>query len=134
MPEKFVRDLMRVGLPTCRVNDSLAKAAQPMVERGTDAVIVLDEDGEWCGLITEDELAKAYAYHWEDMAAEDVMRPASEVRTVPPDIPAAAAAQLMSDWRVSHVFIMHSSSVTGMTPSAILSFRDIVKDMGRKPG
>ncbi len=134
MPDKFVRDLMQVGLPRCRVSDPLSKAARLMNEHGADAIIVLDEDNEWCGLITEKEMGKAYARAWEDMACEDVMCSASEVKTVPPDIPVSAAAQLMSDWGVSHVFILHSSSVTGMTPSAMLSFRDIVKHMGRGPG
>ena len=56
----LVRDVMRIGVPTCKVEDPIVPLAQQMVEQGWTAVVVMDDDGDARGWINEHMLAVAY--------------------------------------------------------------------------
>jgi CBS domain-containing protein len=80
---------------------------------------VLDEEGHGVGVVSRDNLARAYGRGDVDhLIAEDVM--SEGVPQVPPDIPLAAAAQLMADngWRVA--FLMHNAGGI-IYPAAMIS-------------
>jgi len=40
----LVRDVMRIGVPTCKLEDTLAHVAALMIDGGHTAVVVLDEE------------------------------------------------------------------------------------------
>ena len=62
MPESLlVRDVMRIGVPTCKLEDPVAHVAAQMVDGGHTAVVVLDEEADTRGWINEHILAAAYA-------------------------------------------------------------------------
>jgi predicted transcriptional regulator len=126
----LVRDVMRIGVPTCKLEDTLARVAVLMIDGGHSAVVVLDEEADTRGWINERMLARAYeqaaAKHEEasELAAQDVMD--EEVPECPSDIPLAAAAQLMADAGVDHLFFLHHAG--GRTwPASVLSRRDLVR-------
>jgi len=131
MPDPLlVRDVMRIGVPTCKLEDTLSRVAALMVDGGHTAVIVLDEEADTRGWINERILASAYeqaaARHEEasELAAQDVMD--EHVPECPSDIPLAAAAQLMADAGVDHLFFLHHAG--GRTwPASVLSQRDLVR-------
>jgi predicted transcriptional regulator len=131
MPEPLlVRDVMRIGVPTCKLEDTLAHVAALMIDGGYTAVIVLDGEADTRGWINERILASAYkqaAATHEDasaLAAQDVM--VEDVPECPSDIPLAAAAQLMADAGVDHLFFLHRAG--GLTwPASVLSQRDLVR-------
>ena len=131
MPDPLlVRDVMRIGVPTCKLEDSLAHVAALMIDGGHTAVVVLDGEADTRGWINERILASAYekaAATYEDaseLAAQDVMD--EHVPECPSDIPLAAAAQLMADAGVDHLFLLHHAG--GCTwPASVLSRRDLVR-------
>ena len=58
MPDPLlVRDVMRIGVPTCKLEDTLSRVAALMVDGGHTAVIVLDEEADTRGWINERMLA-----------------------------------------------------------------------------
>ena len=62
MPEPLlIRDVMRIGVPTCKLEDTVAHVAALMIDGGYTAVIVLDEDADTRGWVNEHILASAYA-------------------------------------------------------------------------
>ena len=66
MPTTLVRDLMQVGVPTCREDTALPDVARLLVERNAGALVVLDEDGN---RIVDDDLpliSNAYARFREE--------------------------------------------------------------------
>ena len=51
MPEPLlVRDVMRIGVPTCKLEDTVAHVAALMIDGGHTAVVVLDEEADTRGL------------------------------------------------------------------------------------
>jgi CBS-domain-containing membrane protein len=126
----LIRDVMRIGVPTCKLEDSLAHVAALMIDGGHTAVIVLDEEADTRGWVNERILASAYlraAAAAEDASAatvQDVMD--EDVPECASDIPLAAAIEIMADLGVDHLFFLHHAA--GRTwPASVLSLRDAVK-------
>jgi CBS domain-containing protein len=126
----YVRDLMAVGVATCPLNAPIVDIARLLLESHLEAVVVLDAEGNGAGVVGRDELVLAYTR--EDrlsLTAEDVMR--DEVPEVPPDIPLAAAAQLMRDrgWRVAYL-THHAGGIK--YPAASLSYTHILRHLAAR--
>jgi CBS-domain-containing membrane protein len=131
MPEPLlIRDVMRIGVPTCKLEDTVAHVAALMIDGGYTAVIVLDEDADTRGWVNEHILASAYARaaaSSEDastLAVQDVMD--EDVPECASDLPLAAAVGIMADLGVDHLFFLHRAAGR-MWPAAVLSLRDVVK-------
>jgi CBS domain-containing protein len=137
---------MRIGVPTCKLEDTLDRVAALMIDQAATALVVLDEDADTRGWISEARLVHAClrsAQTFEvspdpngiagagktskvshPLTAADIMD--EEVPECPSDIPLAAAAQLMADAGVDHLFFLHHAG--GRTwPSSVLSRRDLVR-------
>lgn len=110
----LVRDVMTIGVPVCREGEPCGVvAARP----GADALVVLDGYGVACGWLTRAALLAE--------AGRDPVRPVGEfmdedIPTVPPDIPAVAAVELMRDRGVEYLFLMHDWPGEAR-PSAVIS-------------
>ncbi|HSN75474.1 MAG TPA: CBS domain-containing protein [Anaerolineae bacterium] len=130
----LVRDLMRVGVPTCREDTPLKDAARLLVERNVAALIVLDEDANMVGWIGEQHLARAINRDHAHLTAGDVMH--EHVPETLPDIPAAAAAHLMLDRGLQQLFVTHHAGGIKY-PAAVITLQDIIRiiaGMERAPG
>ena len=42
----LIRDVMRIGVPTCKLEDTVAHVAALMIDGGHTAVVVLDEEAD----------------------------------------------------------------------------------------
>ena len=126
----LIRDVMRIGVPTCKLEDTVAHVAALMIDGGHTAVIVLDEEADTRGWVNEHVLAATYqraAAAHEDTAAiaiQDVMD--EDVPECASDVPLAAAVGIMADLGVDHLFSLHRAAGR-MWPAAVLSLRDVVK-------
>lgn len=126
----LVRDVMRIGVPTCKLEDSVAHVAALMIDGGHTAVVVLDEEADTRGWISERILANAYAQvaaaaeDASSLSAQDVM--VEDVPECPSDLPLAAAVGIMADLGVDHLFFLHHAAGR-MWPASVLSLRDVVK-------
>lgn len=129
---RLVRDLMTVGVPTCPLHTAAADLTGLMLEKQFEGVIVLDELGHAAGVVTWDELVAAYADEgYQQATAADIMR--ADVPQVPPDIPLTAAAQIMRDWGVRILFMMHHAGGINY-PAAMLSYRHLLRHIaGKEP-
>lgn len=126
----LIRDVMRIGVPTCKLADSLAHITALMIDGGHTAVIVLDEEADTRGWVNEHMLATAYvraAAAPEDaseIAIQDVMD--EDVPECASDLPLAAAVGIMADLGVDHLFFLHHAGGRNW-PASVLSLRDVVK-------
>lgn len=126
----LVRDVMRIGVPTCKLADTVAHVAALLIDGGHTAVIVLDEEADTRGWINEHILASAYARaattsgDASTLAAQDVMD--EDVPECASDLPLAAAIGIMADLGVDHLFFLHRAAGR-MWPASVLSLRDVVK-------
>jgi len=127
---KLVRDLMSVGVPTCSPGDSVVELARLLLEKDWEGFVVLDEHGHAAGVVTQDDLVRAYGRgDFEALKVEDVMRP--EVPQAPPDIPLTAAAQLMRDQGVRVLFMMHHAGGI-QYPAAYITYKHLLRHIGAR--
>ncbi len=125
---RVVRDLIGAAL-TCAPDMPLADLARLLLERHQEAVVVL-EDGHAVGMVSRNELIAAYARpNHAALTAEDVMDEA--IPQVRPDIPLAAAAQLMRDRGVRVLYVMPQRG--GITyPAGMLSYRELLRHLAAR--
>jgi len=130
----LVRDVMRSGVPTCKLEDTLDVVAALMIDQAATALVVLDEEADTRGWISEARLVEAFSRSVQTLEVSETSRVSltaadimdEHVPECPADIPLAAAAQLMADAGVDHVFFLHHAG--GRTwPSSVLSRRDLVR-------
>jgi CBS domain-containing protein len=113
--EHMSRDLLGVS-----PGDSLSEVAQRMVDRDVGAVLVM-EDGELSGILTERDVLRAVAAGIEDqtVVADWMTR---DPETMGPDDTTQHAAVLMIHGGFRHLPLVEGSDVVGM-----LSIRDLMR-------
>ena len=126
MKTKFVRDVMKIGVPTCELDTKLHEVAKIMMRDQADVVVIMDEVGA-CGIISQSDLVRAFPRNYELLTAKDVMT-TDRVVSIPPDSALTAAAQIMQDDKVHQVFVMHEHPGAGK-PSAVVTMQAIVREM-----
>lgn len=118
----LVRDVMTIGVPVCRDAETCGAVAARL---SAEVVVALDEDGMACGWLTRKQLTDADP----SLAIGAVMD--EDIPTVPPDIPAQAAAQLMRDRGVEHLFLMHDWPGEPR-PSAVISLKAVAARLAKE--
>lgn len=123
----LVRDLMSVGVLTCSPSTSVVELTRVLLEQDLEAAVVLDDQGHALGIVSRVDLVRAYAAgDYERLTAEQVME--DGVPQIPPDIPLAAAAQIMQDQGRRVIFLMHHAAGIEY-PAAFLSYKHLLRHL-----
>ena len=94
MKPLLARDLMTVGVPTCKTSTPLRDVARFLIEHNVEEMVVLDEEGHGVGVVGHEQIvARVGAEGAGDLVAEDIM--SESVTELPADLPIPAAAQDM---------------------------------------
>lgn len=99
----LVRDVMTIGVPICTGDERCAAVSARLagLPNRPEVAVVLDEDGMAAGWVSRAGLAQADPERTVDAVMDE------DIPEIPPDIPAEAAAQIMRDRGLTHVFLMH---------------------------
>lgn len=127
---KLVRDLMTIGVPTCKTDTRIVDIARFLIDNNAEEMVVLGDEGEGVGVVGYEELVSAY--HREnvgELTAEQVMR--EGVAELPSDIPLVAAAQMMKDKKTRVAYMNHNSAGI-IYPAATISYKHIVRHLAAK--
>ena len=130
MQSKLVRDLMSVGVPTCKTTTNIVDIARYILEHNVEEMVVLGTEGEGLGIVGYVELVNAY--HLVDektLTAEDIMR--EGVPELPADISLGLAAQMMKDKGIRVAYMTHNSAGI-IYPAASISFKHILRHMAAR--
>ena len=124
---ELVRDLMTVGVATCPPTTPVVDIARLLLDKDLEAVVVLDAEGHAVGVVSRDDLVRAYTREdCRDLTAEAVMT--EGLSQIPPNIPLTAAAQIMRDQGIRVVFMVHNAD--GITyPAACLSYTHLMRHL-----
>src|SRR3990172_1339393 len=126
----LVRDLMTVGVPTCKHDVLVPDIARFLLEKNVEAMCVLDAEGHGIGVVGADELIWAYAREgYETRTAEEIM--SEGVPELPTDIPLSVAAQMMKDKDIRIAYMLHNSAGI-IYPAAYVSYRHILRHMAAR--
>ena len=129
MPE-LVRDLMTVGVPTCKITTPVVDIARFLIDNNVEEMVVLGDEGEGVGVCGYKELVNAYEREGvRELFAEDIM--SEGVPELPSDIPLKVAAQLMKDKNVRVAYMNHNSAGI-IYPAASISFKHLVRHLAAK--
>jgi predicted transcriptional regulator len=130
MPVTLVRDLMTVGVPTCKTTTPIVDVARFILEHHVEEMVVLGTEGEGVGVIGYEELVSAYSKeNAKELTAEEAMR--EGVPELPADISIALAAQLLKDRNIRVAYMNHNSAGI-IYPAALISYRHIVRHLAAK--
>jgi CBS domain-containing protein len=130
MQPSLVRDLMTVGVPTCKTSTSIVDVARFLVEQNVEEMVVLGSEGEGVGVVGYEELVSAYGReNAKDLTAEEVMR--EGVPELPADIPLSAAAQMMKDKHIRVAYMTHNSAGI-IYPAAMISYKHMIRHLAAK--
>ena len=122
---KLVRDLMTVGVPTCKWETPIKDIARYLLEHHVEAMCVLDGEGHGIGVVGELELVSAHGKgNLDELKAEDIM--SEGVPELAADIPLTVAAQMMKDQGVRIAYMNHNSGGI-IYPAAFISYRHILR-------
>jgi CBS domain-containing protein len=125
-----VRDLMTVGVPTCKPDSLVGDIARFLLEHEVEAMCVLDAEGQAIGLVGRAELVRVYGRDdVQALRAEDIMTEGiPELRA---EMSLTAAAQIMQDKSTRIAYIMHNAA--GITyPAAFISYSHILRHMAAR--
>ena len=126
----LVRDLMTVGVLTCKWNTPIRDIARLLLEHHIEATCVLDVEGHGIGVVGEQELVAAYGRdNLNELIAEDIM--SEGVPELEADIPLTVAAQMMKDKGIRIAYMTHSSAGI-IYPAAFISYRHILRHIAAK--
>jgi CBS domain-containing protein len=126
----LVRDLMTVGVPTCKPDSRVAEIAGFLLQHDVEAMCVLDEDGQAIGVVGPDELVAVHGReNAADLTAEDVMT--EGMPELDAETPLAVGAQLMRDRGTRIAYIMHNSAGISY-PAAYISYRHVLQHLAAR--
>ena len=124
---KLVRDLMTVGVPTCKATASVIDIARFLIENNVEEMVVLGDEGEGVGICGYKELVIAYDRDdVRELTAEDIM--SEGVPELPSDIPLTLAAQLLRDKDIRVAYMNHNSAGI-IYPAASISYKHLIRHL-----
>jgi len=136
MNKLLVRDLMTVGVPTCKTSTPIVDIARFLVEQNAEEMVILGEEGEGVGIVGYEELVGAYIIpagggreNVRSLTAEAVMR--EGVPELPADITLTVAAQMMKDKGIRVAYMTHNSAGI-IYPAAMISYKHILRHLAAK--
>ncbi len=129
MPE-LVRDLMTVGVPTCKTTTPIVDIADFLIDNNVEEMVVIGDEGEGVGVCGYKELVSAYEREdVRELTAEDIM--SESVPELPSDIPLKLAAQLLKDRNIRVAYMNHNSAGI-IYPAASISYKHLVRHLAAK--
>ena len=121
----LVRDLMTVGVPTCKLGTPVVEIARFLLEQNVEAMCVLDDEGNGVGVVGSEELAIAYSRDdVRSLTAEQVMR--EGMPTLQADMPLTLAVLFMRDHDTRIAYMIHNAAGI-IYPAAYLTYRHLLR-------
>jgi predicted transcriptional regulator len=126
----LVRDLMTIGVPTCKTDTPIVDIARFLMENNVEEMVVLGSEGQGVGVVGYEELVSAYGRENAiSLTAEEVMR--EGVPELPADILLTVAAQMLQDKNIRVAYMNHNSAGI-IYPAAMISYRHILRHLAAR--
>ena len=110
-----VSDIMSTRLESIRTSESAKEAAKKMLDKNVSSLLVVDEDGQAIGIITERDIARGVCIH-DVLSKEFKVRHlmTSPLSTIDPTLSAEMAANRMLQDKVRHLIVKEDDKTVGI--------------------
>lgn len=110
-----VSDIMSTRLESIRTSESAKEAAKKMLDKNVSSLLVVDEDGQAIGIITERDIARGVCIH-DVLSKEFKVRHlmTSPLSTIDPTLSAEMAANRMLQDKVRHLIVKQDDKTVGI--------------------
>lgn len=75
---------------------------------------VVSQDNHVAGIVTPSEVRRVSRENWDQTSVQSVMRPLGNLRTVPPDMPAVKAIELMGKENLNQLAVVSDGKLLGI--------------------
>jgi len=116
-----VKDLMTHGVVTIQMDVSILDVVKLLVSENIHAVVVVSDDGEAVGVISEIDIVKSFDEDFSKLMAKDIM--SRNLKTVREDMKISDAAKIMKNNRIHRLLILNEKN----KPIGILCAADIMR-------
>lgn len=125
---RTVLQAKRYGIHSCHRQETMLQAAQAMMDKEVNTIVVVDEEGYLAGIMTRTDLIRAYLDRedWGTHSVEAYM--SREVVTVTPQTMLSDVAKILLDNRIRQVVVVQHEQGRSR-PLAVLSTGDLVYHM-----
>jgi len=106
---------MSTKLETIRTSESAKEAAKKMLDKNVSSLVVIDEDGQAIGIVTERDITRGVCIHdvlSKEFKIHHLMT--SPLSTIDPNLPAEMAANLMLQDKVRHLIVKEGDKTVGI--------------------
>ena len=132
MEPVLVRNIMTVGVPTCKTTTLALDVARYLLEKNIEEMVVLNEEGEGVGVCGYEQLIGVIGRgDFESLTAEAIMR--EGVPELPAELSIIAAAQVMKDQGIRVAYMTHNAAGI-IYPAASISYWHILRSMTARGG
>lgn len=109
-----VRSIMHSGdrLPLAKPNDPMADAVVTISSKGFGCVLVIDEQGQLAGLVTDGDLRRHMSPDLLSRSVQSVMT--RNPKTVPPETLVAEALEIMESRKISALVVLENQKPVGL--------------------
>ncbi len=123
---RTVLEAKRLGVFACSPDTPLEEAARQMLKEDISSLVVTDEDGYLCGIITRMDVLRAYlgdTEGWHDTPTGEIM--SRQVITVSLQTTLHEVAQILMDRRIHRVVVTEHEGEKER-PLAVVSDGDLI--------
>jgi CBS domain-containing protein/polyhydroxyalkanoate synthesis regulator phasin len=125
--EKKIMDIMTRGVVTASVDSSVRQVAQSMLENNVSVVVIVDEQGGACGVISKTDVLKCWGKDIDNCRTEDIM--STKIQSLSPTVSLSEAAAVFTVKKIHQIVIMKGDPLESRKPIGILTIPDLVKEM-----
>ncbi len=131
--DRRVADVMERDCATVEGYLSLRDFVDEYLLHSASRCFLVVQDKHVIGLITPNEARQVSRESWPQTSVQSVMRPLSQLRTVPPEMPALKALELMGRENVSQLAVVSKGTLQGIFSRAqVLRFLQIYSGIGQE--
>lgn len=126
-----VADVMETGCARVEAYLSVRDFVDQYVLHGAARCFVVTQNDQPVGLVTVNDAKHVSREDWGQTSVQSIMRPLSSVRTVPPEMPALKALELMGRENLNQLAVVSDGQLQGIFSRAqIVHFLQIHSELG----
>ncbi|MEM3326848.1 MAG: CBS domain-containing protein [Thermoproteus sp.] len=127
--EGTASEVMKVDVPKLSANSSAEEIAYHMLSSGLDYVLILDEKGDLLGVVTREDLVKAYSERGrEDAVVSELMTPI-DIAVVNPMHSISHVIEKMKKHEIDGVLVVEGNDIKGAVVDKKLSLTPIEESL-----